>query len=138
MESNPAPIIVSSLDMERLEQLVELPAYRNFIGAEALRTELLRATVVDPDKIPADVVTMNSTALVEDEDSKEAHELTLVYPREADGSPGKVSVLAPVGSAMLGLRIGQSIEWQVPGGRRLRLRVQAIRYQPESSGNLHR
>lgn len=138
MESNTAPIIVSSLDMERLEQLVELPAYRNFIGAEALRTELLRATVVDPDKIPADVVTMNSTALVEDEDSKEAHELTLVYPREADGSPGKVSVLAPVGSAMLGLRIGQSIEWQVPGGRRLRLRVQAIRYQPESSGNLHR
>ena len=138
MESNTAPIIVSSLDMERLEQLVELPAYRNFIGADALRTELLRATVVDPDEIPADVVTMNSTALVEDEDSKEAHELTLVYPREADGSPGKVSVLAPVGSAMLGLRIGQSIEWQVPGGRRLRLRVQAIRYQPESSGNLHR
>lgn len=138
MESNTAPIIVSSLDMERLEQLVELPAYRNFIGADALRTELLRASVVDPDKIPSDVVTMNSTALVEDEDSKEAHELTLVYPREADGSPGKVSVLAPVGSAMLGLRIGQSIEWQVPGGRRLRLRVQAIRYQPESSGNLHR
>lgn len=138
MESNTAPITVSSLDMERLEQLVEQPAYRNAIGAEALRTELLRATVVDPDKIPNDIVTMNSTALVEDEDSKEAHELTLVYPREADGTPGKVSVLAPVGSAMLGLRIGQSIEWHLPGGRRLRLRVQAIRYQPESSGNLHR
>ncbi len=133
-----APIIVSSFDLQRLEQLIEQPAYHNFIGAEALLTELARANVVAPGQIPKDVVTMNSTARVEDELSGESHELTLVYPRDADGSPDKVSVLAPVGSAMLGLRVGQSIKWQVPGGRELRLRIVAIRYQPEASGDLHR
>lgn len=133
-----APIIVSSFDLQRLEQLIEQPAYHNFIGAEALLTELARANVVAPGQIPNDVVTMNSTARVEDELSGESHELTLVYPRDADGSPDKVSVLAPVGSAMLGLRVGQSIKWQVPGGRELHLRIVAIRYQPEASGDLHR
>lgn len=133
-----APIIVSSFDLQRLEQLIEQPAYRNFIGSEALLAELARAKVVAPGEIPNDVVTMNSTARVEDELSGKSHELTLVYPRDADGSPDKVSVLAPVGSAMLGLRVGQSIQWQVPGGRELRLRVAAIRYQPEASGDAHR
>lgn len=132
------PIIVSSLDIERIEQLLEQPKWSKVIGVEALRAELARATIVEPGAMPADVVTMNSTAHVEDESSGEAHELTLVYPRDADGAPGKVSVLAPVGSAMLGLRVGQSIEWQMPGGRQVRLRVTSIGYQPESSGDLHR
>lgn len=137
MDQN-APIIVSLFDLQRLEQLIEQPAYRNFIGSETLIAELARANVVAPDQIPHDLVTMNSTARVEDELSGESHELTLVYPRDADGSPDKVSILAPVGSAMLGLRVGQSIKWQVPGGRALRLRIVAIRYQPEASGDLHR
>ena len=111
-----AAVIVSSFDLKRLEQLIEQPAYHNFIGAEALLAELARATVGAPDQIPDDVVTMNSTARVEDELNGQSHELTLVYPRDADGSPDMVSVLAPVGSAMLGLRVGQSIKWQVPGG----------------------
>ena len=87
--------------------------------------------------MPADVVTMNSIASIEDV-SGETREISLVYPREADGAANRISVLAPVGSAMLGLRVGQSIAWKVPGGRALRLRVAGISYQPEASGQLHR
>ena len=65
-------------------------------------------------------------------------ELALVYPRDADGSAHKVSILAPVGSALLGLRTGDSIDWPMPGGRTARLEVLAIRYQPEAAGELHR
>ena len=65
-------------------------------------------------------------------------ELTLVYPRDADGSSEKVSILAPVGSALLGLRVGDVIDWPMPGGRSARLHVLAIRYQPEAAGELHR
>ena len=138
MKRNTPAITVSSLDLERIEQLLEASPHRDSAGAESLRRELSRASIVVPAEMPRDVVTMNSTALVEDEGNGERRELTLVYPREVDGSPNKVSVFAPVGSAMLGLRIGQSIDWQVPGGRQLRLRVVAITYQPEASGELHR
>lgn len=124
--------------MQRLEQLLEQPAWRDAVGIDALRNELARANVIEPGDMPADIVTMHSTARVEDESTGEAHELTLVYPREADGSAGKVSVLAPVGSAMLGLRVGQSIEWRMPDGRHAHLRVVSIGYQPEASGDLHR
>ncbi|MCR6702584.1 MAG: nucleoside diphosphate kinase regulator [Dokdonella sp.] len=138
MASTPAPITVSSLDLERIEHLLDLPAHRDAAGAQALRGELARAAIVDPPQMPADVVTMNSTARVVDEESGDVRELTLVYPRDADGSPGKVSVLAPVGAAMLGMRIGQTIDWPLPAGRWLRLRVTDIAYQPEASGHLHR
>ncbi len=138
MKRNTPAITVSSLDLERIEQLLETSPHRDYAGAESLRTELSRATIVAPEEMPRDVVTMNSTAVVEDEATGEKRELTLVYPRDVDGSPGKVSVFAPVGSAMLGLRVGQSIDWQVPGGRRLRLRVMSISYQPEAGGELHR
>jgi regulator of nucleoside diphosphate kinase len=132
------PLVVSSLDLERIEALLEMPAHRHFPGAEALRAELARASIVEPEQMPADVVTMNSTARVADVAGGEEYELTLVYPREADGDPGKVSVLAPVGSAILGLRVGATIQWPMPGGRQLALRITAIRYQPEASGHLHR
>lgn len=132
------PLVVSSLDLERIEALLEMPAHRHFPGSEALRAELARAEIVEPAQMPADVVTMNSTARIVDAASGEEYELTLVYPREADGDPGKVSVLAPVGSAILGLRAGTTIQWPMPGGRQLTLRIVSIRYQPEASGHLHR
>ena len=85
---------------------------------------------------------MNSTARFKvvgaGGDTGEERELTLVYPRDADGQPDKVSILAPVGSALLGLRIGDTIEWPVPGGRTIRLQVLSIRFQPEAAGELHR
>lgn len=133
-----AAIIISSRDLERLDDLLDQPSWRAAPGAAALRSELARAEVVEPGEVPPDVVTMNSTVRLVDEADGHEHELSLVYPRDVDGAAGKVSVLAPVGSAMLGLRVGDSIEWPVQGGRTLRLRILGIAYQPEASGHLHR
>ncbi|MGB0133269.1 nucleoside diphosphate kinase regulator [Dokdonella sp.] len=138
MDNNNEAIIISSLDLQRIEELLEQPQYRDAAGTASLRAELERANVLDPAKMPANVVTMNSTVTVEDESGGGRREISLVYPRDADSAANKVSVMAPVGSAMLGLQVGQSINWQVPGGRALRLRVVDISYQPEASGELHR
>lgn len=131
-------LVISRLDCERIEELLEQPQFQNLPGVKTLRAELERATVLEPREMPTDVITMNSTARFRDESSDEERELTLVYPRDADGAASRVSILAPVGSALLGLRVGQSIDWQVPDGRQLRLRVLAIQYQPEASGEYHR
>jgi regulator of nucleoside diphosphate kinase len=133
----PPPLLMSRLDVERIESLLETPAAQA-VDTSALEAELERAQVVEPAQMPPDVITMNSTARFRDETSGEEHELTLVFPRDADGSAEKVSILAPVGSALLGLRVGDAIEWPVPGGRTIRLHVLSIRYQPEAAGELHR
>ncbi|MAL03194.1 MAG: nucleoside diphosphate kinase regulator [Arenimonas sp.] len=132
------PITVSSRDLERLERLLEAPAVAALPAAAALGHELERANVVAPADMPADVVTMNSEVTCEDEVSGETHRLTLVYPPDADVDQHKVSVLAPVGTALLGLSVGQSIDWNAPGGRSLRLRVTGIAYQPEAAGDFSR
>ena len=132
------PITVSRLDLARLERLLEDPALAALPGASALEHELERAEVVEPDGMPADVVTMNSRVRCVDELGGEIHHLTLVYPRDADVDQHKVSVFAPVGAALLGLSVGQSIDWDAPGGRPLRLRVTGIDYQPEAAGDLGR
>jgi regulator of nucleoside diphosphate kinase len=134
------PLLLSRLDIERIEALLEQPQFRG-PNVDALRSELERAEMVEPAAMPADVITMNSTAHVRVDDAGSGaheYELTLVYPRDADGSAHKVSVLAPVGSALLGLRVGEAIDWPMPGGRSARLQVLAIRYQPEAAGELHR
>ena len=130
------PITLSSLDLARLESLLEAPVHRNLPAATALAGEIARATILAPDRMPADVVTMNSQIVCVDEVSGDTYPITLVYPRDADAAQGKVSVLAPVGSALLGLSLGQQIDWQAPGGRPLRVRVTAINYQPEAAGDL--
>lgn len=127
-------IVISRLDLERIEALLEKnPAS----DGTRLRAELDRAEVREPREMPGDVITMNSTARFVDEASGEEHEMTLVYPRDA-GAPGTVSILAPVGSALLGLQVGQRIDWAGPGGRTLQLRVLAIAYQPEAGREFHR
>ena len=134
------PLLLSRLDAERIEALLEQPQYRS-LNTDALRGELERAEVVEPADLPRDVISMNSTAQVRVDDAElgvHEHELTLVYPRDADGSANKVSIFAPVGSALLGLRVGDAIDWPLPGGRSARLQVLAIRYQPEAAGELHR
>lgn len=132
-------LLLSRVDVERIEDLLDRPQYRA-VNTDALREELERAELLEPGAMPDDVITMNSTALVKvvDGASEHEHELTLVYPRDADGSSDKVSILAPVGSALLGLRVGNSIDWPMPGGRSARLHVLSIRYQPEAAGELHR
>jgi regulator of nucleoside diphosphate kinase len=134
------PLLLSRLDVERIEALLEQLAVDG-LDTSALQAELNRAEVIEPAQMPADVITMNSTARFRimdgHDDTGQERELTLVYPRDADGSPDKVSILAPVGSALLGMRIGEEIEWPAPGGT-LRLKVLSIRYQPEAAGELHR
>ena len=132
------PITVSSRDLARLEAMLEAPALRQLPAAIALGEELARANVVEPADMPGDVVSMNSRVTCLDENTGETHELTLVYPQDADADAGKVSVLAPVGSALLGLSTGQHIDWAMSGGRSLRLKVTAIRYQPEAAGDFDR
>ncbi|MEJ1097150.1 MULTISPECIES: nucleoside diphosphate kinase regulator [unclassified Pseudoxanthomonas] len=134
----PPSLIVSSRDFDRLEALLESPALRQQPAAIALMDELSRAEVRPPEQIPDTVITMHSTVDFIDEMTGEHHHLTLVYPNEADVEKGHVSVLAPVGSALLGLSLGQTIHWEAPGGRHLQLRVTGIRYQPEASGELAR
>ncbi|RDI97424.1 nucleoside diphosphate kinase regulator [Dyella solisilvae] len=136
MSSQPS-IVISRLDLERIEALLERMPPAQAVEYDALRAELDRAEVVEPAQVPADVVTMNSVVTFQDEDSSDELTLSLVYPSGA-GVPGTVSILAPVGSALLGLRVGQKIAWPTPDGRQRMLRVLEIEYQPEASGDLHR
>lgn len=128
----PPSIIVSSHDMDRLDAMLESPAVSQTPAGIALAEELNRATVVAPDQVPEGTVMMHSRVECEDELQNEKHVLTLVYPREADVEQGKVSILAPVGTALLGLSIGQTMDWVAPGGRKLRLRVTAVHHQPNA------
>lgn len=131
-------IIISSLDAERLEKLLaSLPGHA-FPGKEELQTELDRATVVDPQDVPPSVVTMNSTVKFITESSSQEFCLTLVYPTDYDAGGGKISILAPVGSALLGLSEGDEIEWPKPGGGALRVTIKEVTYQPERSGIYNR
>ncbi|HJP97916.1 MAG TPA: nucleoside diphosphate kinase regulator [Rhodanobacteraceae bacterium] len=132
------PITLSRLDVERIETLLEAPALRDSPVANKLREEFDRAEIVEPAQMPHDVVSMNSSADCVEESSNKHHTLTLVYPKDADADAGKISVLAPVGGALLGLRVGQSIDWPGNAGRTLKLKVTAIHYQPEAAGDLHR
>ena len=123
-------IIMSRPDWDRLDAMLESPMARNLPGADALRAEIDRAQVVEPGEVPADIVTMNATARFVD-DAGANYTLTLVYP-EGAGQPGTVSIFAPIGSALLGLKVGQSIDWHLPGGRNTRLRVLEVIDQPEA------
>lgn len=131
-------IMISSLDAERLEMLLETLPQNAFPGRDDLEAELARAEVVDPKEIPPTVVTMNSTVRFRVESSAEEFCLTLVYPKDVDISGEKISILAPVGSALLGLSQGDEIEWPKPGGGVLRVRIVEVTYQPERSGEYYR
>jgi regulator of nucleoside diphosphate kinase len=131
------PILLSSLDLKRLEALLDKMSPAEAERHEALASELARAEVVEPTAMPANVVTMNSRVTFEDEATGDATTVTLVYPSAA-GAAGTVSILAPVGSALLGLAKGQHIDWPTPDGHERRLRVLDISYQPEAAGDLHR
>jgi regulator of nucleoside diphosphate kinase len=136
MSTKPA-ITLTRIDLERIEALLERLPPADADKCAALRAELDRADVVEPADMPEQIVTMNSTVTFEDESNREQLTLTLVYPAGA-GAPGTVSVLAPVGTALLGLARGQQIDWPTPDGRQRRLHVLEIHYQPEAAGHLHR
>ena len=130
-------IYLTQADLDRLFDLVE--TYSAGPGADRLQQferELVRAVVVPRDEIPADIVTMNSRVVFEDETTGERREITLVYPKQADIASGKISVMVPVGTALLGVRIGQSIDWELPNGAKHRYKVVAIPFQGDPSPTL--
>ncbi len=128
------PLIMSVRDVRRLEALLAQAGDNPSASALRLEEEIVRADVREPAAIPPDVVTMNSIVECRDESDGDVRVLRLTYPHEADMSLGHVSVLAPVGAALLGLSVGQSIDWPLPGGRATRLTVTKILYQPQSAG----
>lgn len=127
-------LIMSSRDTRRLEALVASVSARGSATAALLEDEIARADVREPQDVPADVVTMNSEVLCIDEASGAERRLRLVYPEAVGKTEHAVSVLAPVGAALLGLSTGQTIDWPMPGGRTSRLRVSEVLYQPEAAG----
>jgi regulator of nucleoside diphosphate kinase len=130
-------ILITEQDERRLALLLDSTSRSDDRTAELLEEELSRATVVSPTSIPANVVTMNSVVLFEDAESGKRAELTLVYPGAARGQGGTISILAPIGTALLGLSVGAAIAWQMPDGRRRRIRVLDVPYQPEARGDFH-
>jgi regulator of nucleoside diphosphate kinase len=127
------PIIISATDHQKLSGTIADAgrlSERGRAELAALEGELQRAIVVPSEKVPPDVITMNSRAELLDVDTNERMEFTLVYPAQAKIEEGRISVLAPLGTAMLGYRVGDEFEWLVPYGRR-RFRVMAIEFQPE-------
>ena len=134
---NAKKIYITEYDRERLERLLERPPADDLISyLDDLRTELDRAVVVEPVEIPPDVITMNSTVSLVDVDTTEEEEFTLVFPKDADAESGRISVMAPLGTAMLGYRVGDVFEWDVPMGRK-HWRVARVIYQPEAAGDFH-
>jgi regulator of nucleoside diphosphate kinase len=132
-------IYITEPDMNRLQGLLETGSpfgHRDKKHLLELEDELNRARVVPAKDIPEDVITMNSKVRLKDLDSGEEVVYSLVFPGDANVSENKISILAPIGTALIGYRVGNTIEWKVPGGLR-RLKVQKVLYQPERAGDYH-
>ena len=130
-------IYITKFDLERLEDLlagVREFSYRGRGDLEELEAELQEGTLVDSKNVPPDVVTMNSRVELIDVDEKKPMIFTLTIPRDADIERGRLSVLPPVGTAILGHTEGDIIEWRVPAGLR-RFKVEKVLYQPEAAGD---
>lgn len=131
-------IIVSSVDMERLEALLDsLPAAQSGVRTTLL-DELARAELVEPSDMPPDVVTMNSRVRFTIDGAGTPLSLTLAYPKDMDAGGDRLSILSPVGNALIGLSAGDCMEWARPDGARFEVRVLEVQYQPERAGELHR
>ena len=128
-------IIISESDYARLRHMIESSRRfrrRDVEHLDALQQELERATIARSSEIPHDLVTMNSRVRVEDLDSGHVYAYQIVFPKDADVAKNRISVLAPIGTALLGYGAGTTVEWQVPSGMR-RLRILGVEYQPEAA-----
>ena len=136
---NSRNIYITEADMNRLQGLLETGSqfgHRDKKHLLELEDELNRARVVPSKDIPEDVITMNSKVRLKDLDSGEEVVYSLVFPGDANVAENKISVLAPIGTALIGYRVGDPIEWKVPRGLK-RLKIEEILYQPERAGDYH-
>jgi regulator of nucleoside diphosphate kinase len=133
-------IYITEADRDRLRTLIAVMKHpghdqvREYL--DRLEEELDRAEIVTPQRIPHDVITMRSRVRLRDVVSGQEMVYSLVFPNEADLRQGKISVLAPIGTAMLGYQAGEIIEWDVPAGLK-RFTVEEVLYQPEGAGDYH-
>jgi regulator of nucleoside diphosphate kinase len=126
-------IIISSTDRDRLLQLIDSARLDWRVppqSLDVLESELARATIVQPSQLPRDVVAMNSTVWFLDLDTEEIEQYQLVFPPDADVIHDRISVLAPIGTALLGYHRGDVVEWRVPQGRRRLLITKVVQHQP--------
>lgn len=111
-------ILITEADYERLATMVDCVrgSGKHSEHVQTLESTLDEAQIIEEAELPKNVITMDSTVVVRDLDTKEQNTYTLVYPTEADFSKNRISVLAPCGIAMIGHRVGDVIEWKVPSG----------------------
>jgi len=130
-------IYITNSDIERLQELIKTA--REFhtedeIYLKELEKELNRGEIVDSKKIPKDVITMNTKVCIKDLDTNKEEVFWLVFPTNADPNHNRISILTPIGTALLGYKTGDVIEWEVPGGIR-KFKIEKLLYQPETAGN---
>ncbi len=130
-------IYITEFDYKRLKKLTIVVNEFTYDGPDYIRDlneELEKAKRVDSKEIPPDIITMNSKIRMRDLDTDEKIVFTLVFPEDADIDSGRISIMSPVGTAILGYSVGDTVEWPVPGGNS-RIKIEEILYQPEKSGN---
>lgn len=135
---NNRTIYITDRDMDRLRNLVRRAKDANptRVDLNDLEAELDRARLVASEAVPEEVITMNSKVRLVDRDTGEELIYTLVFPEEANIGQAKISILAPIGTAMFGYRRGDTFQWHVPDGV-VTLEVKEILYQPEAAGAYH-
>lgn len=127
-------IVITEEDYRRLEWLIDTSRRiyrRDADRLEGLERELERAVLVKSDEVSPDVITMNSRVRVKDLENGRELAYRIVFPSEANMADNRISVLAPMGTALLGLKAGATVEWMAPSGMR-RFRVLEVEYQPEA------
>jgi regulator of nucleoside diphosphate kinase len=127
------PIVMTHEDHRRLTALLDQIPRDDRRHFQDLRRELRRAERVEPSAIAGDVITMDSTVLLRETKSGDRWTFTLCYPEDADVSRNRISILSPVGTAIIGFRVGDVVDWPVPGGT-VEIVIEAIEYQPEAAG----
>ncbi|MBP9211753.1 MAG: nucleoside diphosphate kinase regulator [Bacteroidetes bacterium] len=134
---NTRAIFITETDRTRLLALLDNPVLKRESSAmRDLVAEMQRAVIVPSREVPPDVVTMRSRVNVRDRTTGEVSTITLVFPNEASMDDGKISVLAPIGVALIGYRIGDAVAWKVPSGMK-EFEITGIEYQPEAAGEFH-
>ncbi|MBE0405294.1 nucleoside diphosphate kinase regulator [Halomonas citrativorans] len=132
------PIMINRLDAERLQRLIDNATDKELAVATLLEEELTRGEVIDPQEIPDDVVSMNSQIRFTDLTRGRQMVRTLVYPHALSTVEDGISVMAPIGAGLIGLKVGDIIDWPLPNNSEVRLRIDAILWQPEREQQLHR